>query len=382
MTLTIDVTEQNISVDEVNQTIAIQSVGAKGDKGDTGATGAAGQDGSDGADGQAATIQIGTVTTLPAGQQATVTNVGTPNAAILNMAIPQGEDGAGGGAAWGFVTGDIEDQTDLSAALAAKASSSHSHAIADVTGLQTALDSKPDNYLTDGMFQLCVANDFANYSVIGIGSTSGAKVGFWQANPDDATRRAFGQYARIYTSTTINQDAGFRAPLPLTPHIGANNCRNGGYVETSFMLKNNGSGQQRFVVGLIATTSSSAVANNASLTSVQGVALTIDQNLGDTTWFYTHNRNAVAPVRSQFQSAPIAFDTPYLVSFELLASNQVKIRLKNLYTGITYTETITVAWALNFYEFYPQIFIRNLVSGQLNEFNWNKTFSRRTFASW
>lgn len=58
------------------------TVNIKGQKGDTGL---------------AATIQIGTVTTLPAGGQATVENVGTPTAAIINFGIPQGAQGEKGG---------------------------------------------------------------------------------------------------------------------------------------------------------------------------------------------------------------------------------------------------------------------------------------------
>ena len=56
-------------------------------KGETGATGPAGA---------AATIQVGTVTTGAAGSQASVTNVGTENAAILNFTIPQGQQGVPG----------------------------------------------------------------------------------------------------------------------------------------------------------------------------------------------------------------------------------------------------------------------------------------------
>lgn len=59
--------------------------GEKGDKGDKGD------------DGDAATIEIGAVTTLPAGSLATVENVGTPTAAILNLALPKGADGTGAG---------------------------------------------------------------------------------------------------------------------------------------------------------------------------------------------------------------------------------------------------------------------------------------------
>lgn len=63
-------------------------------KGDTGDTGPAGADGHDGADGAAATIAVGTTTTLPAGSSATVTNSGTSSAAVFNFGIPQGNDGA------------------------------------------------------------------------------------------------------------------------------------------------------------------------------------------------------------------------------------------------------------------------------------------------
>ena len=50
-----------------------------------------------GAAGTAATVSVGTVTTLEPGQPATVTNSGTENAAIFNFGIPRGEAGAGGG---------------------------------------------------------------------------------------------------------------------------------------------------------------------------------------------------------------------------------------------------------------------------------------------
>lgn len=45
--------------------------------------------------GPGATVGIGTVTTLAAGAPATVTNSGTATAAVLNFGIPAGEDGAG-----------------------------------------------------------------------------------------------------------------------------------------------------------------------------------------------------------------------------------------------------------------------------------------------
>ena len=58
--------------------------------------GAEGPQGQQGDPGQAATIQVGQVTTGEPGSQATVTNSGTENAAVLNFAIPQGATGQTG----------------------------------------------------------------------------------------------------------------------------------------------------------------------------------------------------------------------------------------------------------------------------------------------
>lgn len=59
-------------------------------KGDTGAQGAQGAKGDTG---DAATIEVGSVTTVPYGQTANVTNSGTESAAIFDFQIPQGRPG-------------------------------------------------------------------------------------------------------------------------------------------------------------------------------------------------------------------------------------------------------------------------------------------------
>lgn len=53
-----------------------------------------------GQDGQSLTFELGALTTLPAGQQATWSNSGTDSAVIFNLAIPQGEDGTDGASAY------------------------------------------------------------------------------------------------------------------------------------------------------------------------------------------------------------------------------------------------------------------------------------------
>ena len=78
--------------------------GEPGEQGIQGIEGPQGPAGTPGADGRAATVTIGTVTTLEAGSNATVTNVGTETNAILNFGIPQGNPGEGGGSSEGGTT--------------------------------------------------------------------------------------------------------------------------------------------------------------------------------------------------------------------------------------------------------------------------------------
>jgi hypothetical protein len=80
----------------------------KGYKGDTGA------DGADGADGQAATIEVGTVSTGLPTDPASVTNTGTSTAAVFDFVIPKGDKGdtgatgaTGAGVASGGTTGQV-----------------------------------------------------------------------------------------------------------------------------------------------------------------------------------------------------------------------------------------------------------------------------------
>lgn len=55
-----------------------------------------GDPGIDGDPGEAASVEIGTITTLPAGSEATVDNVGTTTNAIINFGIPRGDPGEDG----------------------------------------------------------------------------------------------------------------------------------------------------------------------------------------------------------------------------------------------------------------------------------------------
>ena len=79
--------------------------GEKGDKGDqgiqgiqgeVGPIGPQGEKGDKGDTGNAATIAVGTTTTLSAGEDATVTNSGSSSAAVFDFGIPQGVQGIQG----------------------------------------------------------------------------------------------------------------------------------------------------------------------------------------------------------------------------------------------------------------------------------------------
>lgn len=70
--------------------------GESGPVGPAGPTGPVGPRGETGATGQSANISIGTVTTLPAGSNATVVNSGTSMDAVLDFGIPAGPQGIQG----------------------------------------------------------------------------------------------------------------------------------------------------------------------------------------------------------------------------------------------------------------------------------------------
>ena len=77
---------------EKGETGAVGPEGPRGPQGPQGPQGIPGLDG----EGIAATVEVGTVTTGAAGTNASVTNVGTEQRAILNFVIPRGDTGESG----------------------------------------------------------------------------------------------------------------------------------------------------------------------------------------------------------------------------------------------------------------------------------------------
>lgn len=125
-------------------------VGPKGDKGDTGDQGPQGPQGIQGPAGTAATIAVGTVTTGAAGSNAQIQNVGTSSAAVFDFTIPRGDTGSAGSVAWDDVTSKPATATrwpswgEVTGKPSSFPPSAHTHSIANITGLQVALDGKID----------------------------------------------------------------------------------------------------------------------------------------------------------------------------------------------------------------------------------------------
>jgi len=95
---------------------------------------ATGLPGPQGTAGVAATIAVGSVSSVPYGTPPTVTNVGTSSAAVFNFQLEtgpqgiqgiQGPQGPAGINTWGSITGTLSNQTDLQTALNGKYSTSN-----------------------------------------------------------------------------------------------------------------------------------------------------------------------------------------------------------------------------------------------------------------
>lgn len=92
------------------------------------------------------------------GSNITLTVADNPTENRVDVTIAS--TGGGGGASWGSINGTLSSQTDLNTALNNKADSIHTHSISDVTGLQTALDSKANVLSRDTA--LVLETDFYN----------------------------------------------------------------------------------------------------------------------------------------------------------------------------------------------------------------------------
>ena len=148
-----------VTNDSVNSKTVVDCKGSKGDKGD------------------AATIAVGTVTTLPAGSSATVTNAGTSSAAVFNFGIPQGQDGTGAvNSVNGQVGAVVLDATDIN--LDVPISMLSGTMLTVETALHGLNTDKQDKFSTSTGLKLSAANQLSLELLAGenivLTSTSGA----------------------------------------------------------------------------------------------------------------------------------------------------------------------------------------------------------------
>lgn len=171
------------------------ATGAKGDKGDKGDTGSTGAPGSQG---PAATIAVGTVTTLPAGSSATVTNAGTSGTAVFNFGIPKGADGSG--------TGDV----------VGPASSTDGHAVVFDGATGKAIKSAGGAPILGSMIAFGTWTPVASFLTIGDLSVSYAsRTGTWLRIGDEV----FVNLDMTFTPTYATAASQFRVnglPFPVS----------------------------------------------------------------------------------------------------------------------------------------------------------------------
>lgn len=178
-------------------------------QGPVGPQGVMGPQGVAGAAGSAATVAVGTVTTLASGSPATVSNGGTTSAATLNFGIPQGAAGAAGAAA----TVAVGTTTTLAAGSSATVSNSGSSSAATLnfgipTGATGATGDKGGvryNYSTSTTSTAAGTFRFNGSSSVFISVTDVAGVNrtSWISTWDDSTSTSVkGQMIVVGNSST------------------------------------------------------------------------------------------------------------------------------------------------------------------------------------
>lgn len=177
-----------ITNDSVNDKTIVDCKGSKGDPG------------------TAATVAVGTVTTLPAGSSATVTNSGTSSAAVFNFGIPKGTDGTGSG---DMTKADYDDDDTVitaggivdyvASAISGKADTSSLGAVATSNDYDD-LDNKPtipvitntySSSSSDGMSGIAVASAISGKLNGGVVATSTSADGTTVSFADIDTTKSY-----------------------------------------------------------------------------------------------------------------------------------------------------------------------------------------------
>lgn len=135
-----------------------------------------------GTPGIAATIAIGTVTTVAAGNPATVTNVGTTNAAVLDFEIPSGRDGDDGTGTGDVLSPDSAVQVDEILAAAQtngkklKGTGKKVSDLATVTYVDAGLSGTASTSYVDGQIATRATPSYVDGKVDALSAALGARI--------------------------------------------------------------------------------------------------------------------------------------------------------------------------------------------------------------
>ena len=141
--------------------------GIQGPRGIQGEQGERGVQGAQGPAGTAATITIGNVTTSAPGTAASVTNRGTPSAAVLDFVLPKGKDGADGGVT---VDDTLSDTSTNPVQNKVVKAALDNRAVLDESNTFTSPNHFDDIYMADGLSSLKWYNGSPNFVVAFINS--------------------------------------------------------------------------------------------------------------------------------------------------------------------------------------------------------------------
>lgn len=181
-------------------------------KGDTGEDSTV--PGPDGPTGPAPALTIGNVTNIATGGAATAgLRANGPGAYYLDLGLPIGATGSGSSVAWGGISGSLASQTDLVAALAAKADDSDLASYATVTSVNTALAGKEPTIAAGAAGQFWRGDktwQTLNKAAVGLGNVDNTS----DANKPVSTAQQTALNGK--SDTTHNHDATYQKKVTIS----------------------------------------------------------------------------------------------------------------------------------------------------------------------
>jgi lysophospholipase L1-like esterase len=220
--------------------------------------------------GLAGSIQVGTVTTLPAGSSATVVNVGTTNSAIFDFGIPKGADGAGGGSAtWGGITGTLSAQTDLNSALSGKQAT-----LISGTNIKTINGTS-----VLGSGNIVISGGGGGGAVDSVNTKTGVVTLNQDEIPDGTTYKQYSATEKTKLSNITGTNTGDETTSTIKTKLGAGSTSTDGYITSTDWNTFNGK-QANLVSGTnIKTINGASVLGSGDIVVSGGSSVTVYADL-------------------------------------------------------------------------------------------------------